>query len=89
MEEAFGKDKVLLFGRHTGLHLLLRLPEGPGEQEMISSAFSEGVKVKGLSEYYMTHPERCADNSVILGYASLRDQDIPALAEALKRAWGN
>ncbi len=89
LEEAFGKDKVLLFGRHTGLHLLLRLPEGPGEQEMISSAFSEGVKVKGLSEYYMTHPERCADNSVILGYASLRDQDIPALAEALKRAWGN
>ena len=36
----------------------------------------------------MERRERCGDNCVILGYASLRDGEIGALAEALGRAWG-
>ena len=81
-------EAVRLSGRHTGLHLLLQLPEGPGEEAMIRRALEEGVRLKGLSEYYMERRERCGDNCVILGYASLRDGEIGALAEALGRAWG-
>lgn len=87
LEDAFGRENLLLKGRHTGLHLLLSLPGGPGEAAMAASALEGGVKVKGLSEYYMERKELCPENSVILGYASLRDEDIPALVEALKRAW--
>lgn len=87
LEAAFGQEKIRLSGRHTGLHLLLALPGGPGEGRMIEAAMEEGVKIKGLSEYYMERRDRCAPNSVILGYASLRDEEIPALAEALQRAW--
>ena len=54
---------------------------------MAASALREGVRVRGLSEYYMERRERCPENSVILGYAGLRDEDIPELAGALKRAW--
>ena len=54
----------------------------------IRRALEEGVRLKGLSEYYMERRERCGDNCVILGYASLRDGEIGALAEALGRAWG-
>ena len=86
LEERF--EAVRLSGRHTGLHLLLQLPEGPGEEAMIRRALEEGVRLKGLSEYYMERRERCGDNCVILGYASLRDGEIGALAEALGRAWG-
>lgn len=87
LEEAFGKKSIVLKGRHTGLHLLLTLPDGPGESAMAASALREGVKVKGLSEYYMERKESCPKNSVILGYASLQDEKIPELAAALQRAW--
>lgn len=87
LEEEFGRENIRLAGRHTGLHLLLTLPGGPGEKEMAASALREGVRVRGLSEYYMERRERCPENCVILGYAGLRDEDIPELAGALKRAW--
>lgn len=88
LEDAFGRENIRLKGQHTGLHLLLTLPGGPGETAMASAALAEGVKLKGLSEYYMERQEECPENSVILGYASLQDGDIPALAAALKQAWG-
>ena len=88
LEDAFGRENIRLKGQHTGLHLLLTLPGGPGEAAMASAALAEGVKLKGLSEYYMERQEECPENSVILGYASLQDGDIPALAAALKQAWG-
>lgn len=87
LEDGFGKDRILLAGRHTGLHLLLTLPDGPGEAAMTASALAHGVKVKGLSGYYMERKALCPDNSVILGYASLRDGDVTELVNALKRAW--
>ena len=87
LEEEFGRENIRLAGRHTGLHLLLTLPGGPGEREMAASALRKGVRVRGLSEYYMERRERCPENCVILGYAGLRDEDIPELAGALKRAW--
>lgn len=87
LEDAFGRKKIQLTGRHTGLHLLLTLPHGPGEHAMIASALKEGVRVKGLSEYYMERKMACPANSIILGYASLKDEEIPELVESLRRAW--
>ncbi|MBD5170123.1 MAG: PLP-dependent aminotransferase family protein [Oscillibacter sp.] len=89
LEDAFGRKKIRLSGRHTGLHLLLTLPDGPGEQAMIESALREGVKIRGLSEYYMERKDDCPASSVILGYASLKDEEIPELVESLRRAWLN
>ena len=86
LEERF--EAVRLSGRHTGLHLLLTLPEGPGEAAMVEAARRAGVRLRGLSGYYMERVERCPENTVVLGYASLGDGEIPLLAEALKGAWG-
>ena len=88
LEDRFGRERIRLEGRHTGLHLLLTLRDGPGEAEMSASAAREGVGLRGLSEYYLAGAERCPPNTVILGYASLRDREIPELVEALARAWG-
>lgn len=87
LEGAFGRENIVLMGRHTGLHLLLTLPGGPGEAVMAARALEEGIQLKGLSEYYMEGKEKCPENSVILGYASLQDEAIPELTAALKRAW--
>ena len=89
LEAAFGREHIQLQGRHTGLHLLLTLPEGPGEAALAASALAAGVRLRGLSEYYMERRENCPPNTVVLGYASLRDEDIFALVEALKKAWGS
>lgn len=88
LEETFGRDRVALGGRHTGLHLLLTLADGPGEAAMAERAAEQGVRLRGLSEYYMERRETCPGSTVIVGYASLDDADIPALAAALGRAWG-
>lgn len=87
LEASFGRDRLRLQGRHTGLHLLLTLLDGPGEAVMVSAALAAGVRLRGLSGYYMARPERCPANTVVLGYASLADGEIPALAEALRTAW--
>ena len=78
---------AVLQGRHTGLHLLLTLPGGPGEEAMVSSALAAGVRLRGLSGYYMERKPLCPPDTVVLGYASLPDADIPLLAEALRGAW--
>ena len=88
LEKAFGSDRVELRGRPTGLQLLLTLTDGPGEAEMVAAARREGVALRGLGEYYMEGREACPESTVVIGYASLKDRDIPALTAALKRAWG-
>ena len=77
----------VLRGRHTGLHLLLTLPRGPGEAEMVSAARAAGAGLTGLSAYYMEGAEHCPANTVVLGYAALPDRDIPALADTLGSVW--
>ena len=87
LEEAFGCDRTEVRGRHTGLHLLLTLRDGPGEEKMILAAAEQGVRLRGLSEYYMEGSAACPENTVVLGYASLSDEAIENVVAALKTAW--
>ena len=84
---ALGPENIHLQGRHTGLHLLLTLKTGLSEEEMVRRAGEAGVGLQGLSAYYMEHRPTCPASTVILGYAALRDADIPPLAGALREAW--
>ena len=88
LEHTFGRERLTLQGRHNGLHLLLTLRDGPGEGAMVRRAMEEGVKLTGLSTYYLEGAEGCPESTVVLGYAGLADDDIPDLAAALGRAWG-
>lgn len=87
LETAFGPERLSLQGRHTGLHLMLTLQNGPGEGEMVRAAQAAGVHLTGLSAYY--HDENAArpENTVILGYAGLHDDQIEPLAQTLKQVW--
>ncbi|MGN0983315.1 MAG: PLP-dependent aminotransferase family protein, partial [Gemmiger sp.] len=78
---------VKLGSVHSGLHFLLTLPGAGGEAAMVEAAAREGVQLRGLSEYYMARPEACRPDTVVAGYAGLREQDIEAVAAALARAW--
>jgi len=87
LSQALGSENIVLQGRHTGLHLLLTLRTGLSEPEMVTRAAGAGVRLQGLSAYYMERAESCPESTVILGYAALRDEDILPLCEALREAW--
>ena len=76
-----------LDGVHSGLHFLLTLPQAESEAAMVQAAAQHGVRLRGLSEYYMARPELCRPNTVVAGYSALKEDDIPAVAAALAGAW--
>ena len=78
---------LTLTGAHSGLHFLLTLPGAGGEQAMVQAAAKQGVRLKGLSEYYMQDAAHCRPDTVVAGYSGLQAADIPAAAAALGRAW--
>ena len=76
-----------LDGVHSGLHFLLTLPGAGGERAMVEAAARQGVRLRGLSEYYLARPELCRPDTVVAGYSALREEDVQAVAQALARAW--
>ena len=78
---------VELDGVHSGLHFLLTLPGAGGEKAMVAAAAEQGVRLRGLSEYYLARPELCQADTVVAGYSALREEDVEKVAQALARAW--
>lgn len=86
LQSTFGKNDIRLSGLHTGLHLLLTLPNGPEESQMVQLAAEQGVRLTSLSAYYHAGTG-CPTHTVVLGYGSLAESDAPVLASLLKNAW--
>ena len=54
---------------------------------MVAAAAQQGVRLRGLSEYYLARPERCRADTVVAGYSALKEDDVGKVAQALARAW--
>lgn len=84
--KAFEK-KFEIGGEHAGLHVLLTHKKGWTEQELTGRAADAGVKVYGLSGYFI-HPEHNPFSStVVLGYANLKEEDMALGCRLLREAW--
>ena len=70
----------------AGLHVLLESREGCREAELLERAAVVGVRVYGLSEYFLA-PDRRESHTVILGYANLTAEEIQKGIQALDGAW--
>ena len=86
LRAALGPE-LTLGATHSGLHFLLTLPGAGGERRMVAAAAAQGVRLRGLSAYYMAERAACAPDTVVAGYAALKTKDIDAVAQALARAW--
>lgn len=71
-------------GAEAGLHFLLTLP-GKEEQWLVERARQAGVPVRGLSSYCLAWEAR--ESTLVLGFAGLKLEEIPAAAEQLKKAF--
>lgn len=77
-----------LQGEHAGLHMLLTSKTGKREEELISLAKKQGVKVYGMSEAFIGEDkEKMKSFTVILGYGSLTLDQIEDGIKALQKAW--
>lgn len=74
-------------GEYAGIHILMTGKRGQQEEELIRRAAEAGVRVYGLSSYYI-HPEHnLHPATVVLGYASLSMEQIDAGARLLLDCW--
>lgn len=74
-------------GEYAGLHVLLSSREGLTEEELIGSAAAVGVRVYGLSTYFIRPGHRAPAGTVLLGYANLSVEEIKTGVRLLKEAW--
>ncbi len=57
-------DKVVIHGKHAGLHILLESTQGLTEKEMIERAKEYGVLVYPVSIFW--HDVHCYSNNMVL-----------------------
>ncbi len=77
---------VRILGQHAGLHLALEIGNGAKEPELLARAAEQGVRMSGLSQYYLDG-NAPTGSTVIAGYAGLSAEQISAAARLLGRAW--
>ena len=59
---------------------------GRTEQELVSLAKEQGIKVYGLSDYCIEEGRK-EGATILLGYANLSEEEIRDAAEVLNRVW--
>lgn len=74
-------------GENAGVHLLLHFRNGRPESELIRLAEENGVKVYGLSKYYVEGASAPEESVILLGYANMDENKIRKAVQLLKYAW--
>lgn len=82
------EKKFVIGGEWAGLHLLLTAKDNVSEQDLLKRAEENGVKVFGMSENLVEEKNRYAPRAtILLGYATLSDEEMEKGIEQLKKAW--
>ena len=85
------KEILEISGENAGVHLLLHFKTDDSEKDLIEKAAKQGVRVYGLSEYYVKDHEAGEDSLrkavILLGYANLNEEKIRAAVQLLCEAW--
>ncbi len=77
------EDGFEIRGEYAGLHILLTAKGNVTEKELVEAAAKEGVRVYGLSDFFIHENEAREEKTVLLGYAKLDGKKIQAGAERL------
>lgn len=78
---------IEISGADAGQHLLLRVDNGMNEEQLVSSAAAQGVKVYGISSYYLSADPLPEPPRILLGFAAMEEEDISAAVSLLHKAW--
>lgn len=78
---------IEIIGENAGLHLLLRVTNGMDEEALVAGAQALGVRVYGLSAYYLQPEPDMPESTVVLGYADFDEAQLEQAVSLLKKAW--
>ncbi len=81
------KDNVKISGADAGLHLLLHVKNGMSEEDLVIAAKEAGIKVYGISRYYFEPEMSVMTPTILIGYATIPEDSIPAAANLLIQSW--
>lgn len=79
-------DRVRLYGRNAGLHLLLEFTGGQNERALLEQALSCGVQVCPASPFW-SNKDAYSGNALVLGYGKIKAEDILPAVKRLRQAW--
>ena len=74
-------------GDRAGVHLLVRFTGNMTEKTAIRQAARVGIKVYGLSEYYIRPMKGSGSATVLMGYANLTEEEIREAVALLQTVW--
>ncbi|MBP3926585.1 MAG: PLP-dependent aminotransferase family protein [Clostridium sp.] len=81
------EDQFEIEGEFAGLHVLLTCKKNIPEEVLVKAAAEAGVRVYGLSGFYIHKQTRENRNTIILGYAKLKDEKLKEGAKLLGEAF--
>ncbi len=84
LEELKKIPDIRILGERAGVHLLVELHNGLTEEETIARAGKQGIRIYGLTDYYVEPPKSCPMPTVILGFANMKEEEI---IQATKLLW--
>lgn len=67
---------VRISGDYAGLHVLAEIKTHFTEAELCARAKETGIRLNGISEYYVHKPEKMCNPVILLGYGKLANEDI-------------
>lgn len=74
-------------GANAGLHLLLKIKNEMSEEELVNAAEKKGIKVYGISRYYSADVPAGREALILIGFATLKANEIDAAIKALRQVW--
>lgn len=80
------KDFALISGENSGLHILVNINNSMSEKKLISRAKEEGVRVHGISEFFI-QKQNYYKGTILLGFANLNEDEIREGIKKLEKAW--
>ncbi|MBD5106118.1 MAG: PLP-dependent aminotransferase family protein [Lachnospiraceae bacterium] len=83
------KNKFHISGENAGLHIILTSREkGTSEEQLTNTAEDAGIKVYGMSNYFVEEKDAKDEYAkILLGYASLSEEEIKNALLILQKVW--
>lgn len=78
-------DRLQIEGIDSGMHFYVTVDSPMTQDDLIESAFQQGVAVYGTKRLWFERP--APENKIMIGFSSIPVDDIKPGVEALRQAW--
>lgn len=79
-------NKVNIYGHHAGLHILLKFTDEQKEEVLAQKALDYGVYVSSVRPFWL-NKDNYPQDSIVLGYGKIKEEDIVPAVELLNKIW--